>query len=57
MNILKSATKSVFVLTAITICVGFFLNKISEQAFLSLATLVFSFYYAKGKEISQETQG
>lgn len=44
-----SATKTVFLTIAFTVCVGFFMNKISEQAFLSIATLVFAFYYAKGQ--------
>lgn len=44
-NIYTSATKLVFLLTAITVCSGFFLGMISEQAFLQVATAVFSFYY------------
>ena len=47
MKNLFSATKIVFVLTALTVCVAFFMDKISEQAFLSLATMVFSAYYVK----------
>ena len=42
----KSATKLVFLLTAVTVCGSFFIGKISEQAFLQMATLVFSFYYS-----------
>lgn len=44
-QIFSSATKIVFLLTAITVCSAFFLGKISEQAFLQVATAVFSFYY------------
>lgn len=47
MKNLLSATKIVFIITATTICVAFFMNKVSEQAFLSLATMVFSAYYVK----------
>lgn len=47
MKSLLSATKIVFIVTAITVCFSFFMNKISEQAFLSLATMVFSAYYVK----------
>lgn len=56
MKILSSATKIVFLLTAFTVCVGFFLNKVSEQAFLSLVTMVFAFYYSKGTETPQIPQ-
>ena len=44
-QIFSSATKIVFLLTALTVCAGFFVGKISEQAFLQVATAVFSFYY------------
>ena len=47
MKNLFSATKIVFIATALTVCVSFFMDKISEQAFLSLATMVFSAYYVK----------
>lgn len=40
-----SATKSVFVLVALTVCVAFFIGKISEQAFMGVATMVFMSYY------------
>lgn len=53
MKIFNSATKIVFVMTAMTVCLGFFLGKVTEQAFLSLVTMVFAFYYSKGKEIDQ----
>lgn len=51
-NLLTSATKLVFLTVAFTVCVGFFMNKVSEQAFLSIATLVFAFYYSKGVDNS-----
>jgi len=47
MKHLLSATKIVFIMTALTVCVAFFMGKISEQAFLQLGTMVFSFYYGK----------
>lgn len=56
-KIYTSATKLVFLLTAVTTCVGFSFGMISEQAFLSLVTLVFAFYYSKGKETPVETLG
>lgn len=52
-KIYTSATKVVFLLTAITVCVGFSFGMVSEQAFLSLATMVFAFYYSKGKDTPQ----
>lgn len=55
--IFTSATKIVFLLTAVTVCAGFFFNKISEQAFLQVATAVFSFYYGtKTVEKTKEEQ-
>lgn len=56
MTFLKSATKIVFLMTALTVCIGFFMNKVSEQAFLSIATLVFAFYYSKGNENIHQPQ-
>lgn len=47
MKNLFSATKIVFIVTALTVCVAFFMGKVGEQAFLTLATMVFSFYYGK----------
>lgn len=48
-QLFSSATKLVFLMTALTVCVSFFRDKISEQAFLSLVTMVFAFYYSRGK--------
>lgn len=44
--ILKSAAKMVFLLLAISACVGLFTGHISEQNFMLLATAAFSFYFA-----------
>lgn len=48
-----SATKTVFILTAVTVCIGFFMKMVSEQAFLALVTMVFMSYY-KGKDTPNE---
>ena len=50
MNIFKSATKLVFMLMAMSVCAGFFLGLVSDQAFLPLVTMVFMSYY-KGKDV------
>lgn len=47
-----SATKSVFVLVALTVCVSFFIGKVSEQAFMAIATMVFMAYYKGDKPIA-----
>jgi hypothetical protein len=49
MEILKSATKIVFLLISITACVGFFLDKITNEQFIGIVMLVMSFYYAKNQ--------
>lgn len=54
-NILTSATKIVFIMTALTVCGAFFVGKISEQAFLQLATMVFSFYYSAKAVVDNST--
>ena len=56
-NMKLSATKSVFVLVAVTVCGSFFIGKISEQAFLSLATMVFMSYYKGDKQMPVEIKG
>lgn len=59
-TLFSSATKIVFLLTALTVSVGFFLGMISEQAFLQVATAVFSFYYGTktvDKQVVSQEQG
>jgi hypothetical protein len=59
--ILKSAAKMVFVLLAISACIGLFTGHISEQNFMLLATAAFSFYFANkgdgGNAREQEISG
>ena len=45
-EILKSATKIVFLLVSLTACVGFFVGKISNDQFIGIVMLVMGFYYA-----------
>jgi len=46
MQILQSASKIVFILLAISACVGFFINKLDPKDFMILAGMAFSFYFA-----------
>jgi hypothetical protein len=50
-NILASASKIVFILLAMTACLGFWLGRLGENNFMILAGSAFTFYFAnKGKE-------
>lgn len=44
-NILSSAAKIVFLLLAISACVGFFLGKLEAKDFMTLTMLAFAFYF------------
>ena len=44
-DILSSATKIVFIMVALTLCIWFFLGKIEWKDFLILVSMVFAFYY------------
>lgn len=46
MEILKSASKIVFILLAVTACAGFFVGKLDPKDFMVLAGMAFSFYFA-----------
>ena len=53
-EILKSASKIVFILLAVTASIGFFVGKLESQDFMVLAVSAFSFYFAhKGDENKQ----
>lgn len=47
MIIFKSASKIVFLLIALTACIGFFIGLLPVESFMILATGAFTFYYAK----------
>lgn len=57
MNILKSASKIVFILLALTACAGFLLNKLPVDQFMLLATGAFAFYFSNKGETSQNYAG
>jgi asparagine N-glycosylation enzyme membrane subunit Stt3 len=45
-NIISSASKIVFLLLALTACVGFFLKLLESKDFMVLACMAFTFYFA-----------
>lgn len=52
-ELLKSAAKLVFLLLAITSCVGFFIGKLDPKDFMVLAMAAFTFYFANKGDQSQ----
>jgi len=54
-NLLKSASKLVFIILTITACSGFFLGILESQDFMVLAVGAFTFYFSNkgdaGKDI------
>ncbi len=57
MEILKSASKVVFVLMALATIGALFLGKISGDQFLLLAGMAFSFYFSNKGETTQPFAG
>lgn len=45
MNIIKSASKLVFLMITGATIVALFLNKINGEQFMSIATMTFAFYF------------
>lgn len=56
-NIIKSASKLVFLLITISACAGFFLGKLTQDNFMMLATAAFAFYFASKGDNSQPNAG
>lgn len=56
-KIYTSATKLVFLLTAVTVSAGFFMDKIPVEQFMPLAMVIFSFYYSKKGEVKPTELG
>lgn len=46
MEILRSASKIVFIMIALTVCVSFMIGILSETNFMILAGSAFTFYFA-----------
>jgi len=53
-NILKSASKIVFILLASTACVGFIIQRLPVDQFMLLASMAFAFYFANKGETNPE---
>ena len=51
-NILQSASKIVFVLLAVSACVGFFLGMLESKDFMVLAMSAFTFYFSNKGDTS-----
>lgn len=56
-NILSSASKIVFLLLAVSACVGFFLGKLEPKDFMVLAGMAFTFYFSNKGEASKPFAG
>jgi asparagine N-glycosylation enzyme membrane subunit Stt3 len=52
MQILKSASKIVFIILALTACGAFFFGKLDQDQFMILAVSAFSFYFSNKGEIA-----
>lgn len=57
MNILKSASKIVFVLLTVTACAGFVLKLLPVDQFMLLAVAASSFYFSNKGEVSEPYAG
>jgi len=49
MEILKSASKIVFMLMALAVVAGLFLGKIESKDFMVLASMAFAYYFTKAQ--------
>ena len=57
MEILKSASKIVFILMAVATIGGLFSSKIDPKDFMMLASMAFAFYFSNKGEIGVEYAG
>lgn len=49
MNILKSASRIVFILLTATACLGFYFGRLDPKDFMLLCTGAFSYYFTQAK--------
>ena len=56
-EILKSAIKVVFILLALTACIGVFIGVISEDNFMILAVSAFSFFFSFKGDVTKPYSG
>lgn len=57
MNIFKSASKIVFLMLAVTSCIGFMLGKLPVENFMILSSGAFAFFFANKGDKSNEYLG
>lgn len=57
MKILSSASKIVFIMIAITVCVAFLRGLLEAKDFMVLSGMAFSFYFANKGESSEPFAG
>lgn len=57
MDILKSASKLVFILLALSACIGFFLGKLDSNNFMILAGSAFTFYFSNKGDAKKDYLG
>lgn len=57
MEILKSASKIVFILLAVTACVAFMIGRLGASDFMMLASMAFAFYFANKGETGTDYAG
>jgi hypothetical protein len=56
-SLIPSTTNIVFVLVAVSACVGFFLGKLDTAQFMLLASMVFGYFFGKPIDPSQAYGG
>lgn len=56
-EILKSASKIVFIMLAISACIGFFMGILEAKDFMVLTGMAFSFYFANKGDPNQPFAG
>jgi hypothetical protein len=56
-NILKSASKLVFLVLTLSACVGFFMGILDPKDFMVLAMAAFTFYFSNKGDNSQNYLG
>lgn len=57
MNILKSASKTVFLLMTLATIAGMFMGKIDAKDFMVLVSMAFTFYFANKGDSNQPYAG
>lgn len=57
LKIFQSASKLVFLLLALSACIGFFIDKLEAKDFMLLASSAFTFYFSNKGDSSQPFAG